>query len=87
MFAESFRFMQFILHPLQSVATLLRAWSTGLPVRKLYEYDREFIDMIKEGNVKFYGSADEAMNDIMGGNVRSRHHQAVPKTDCGSLCA
>ena len=52
------RFMQFLLHPIQSMATILRSWSTGLPAEKLAEYDRDFIQMIKEGNVKLYGSAD-----------------------------
>jgi hypothetical protein len=75
------RRMQFILHPLQSLATLLRSLSTGLPPGKLAELDHDFIEMLKEGNMKFYGSADEAMDDILGPDVHTDIHEEVQKTD------
>ena len=77
--------MQFVLHPLQSIAMLLRSLSTGLPVRKLLEYDRDFLEMIREGDVKFYRSADEAVDDILNSNVHDHHNQEMSQEDGEAL--
>lgn len=79
--------MQFILHPLQSMATVLRSLSTGLPASKLAEYDLELIELAKNGKTKLYGSADEALDDILGKNVRARNATKGQETNCEALSA
>ena len=79
--------MHFIFHPVQSMATVLRSWSTGVSSDKLAEYDRDFLEMIKMGNVKFYGSAEEGIADIMAHDVHGRRHTKVQKTNRQALCA
>lgn len=61
--------MYYVLHPIQGLATFLRAFSTGLPVEKILEYDRDFLDMIRDKDQKVYPSSDEAMDDILGRSV------------------
>ena len=61
--------MHYVLHPIQGLATFLRALSTGISIKKILEYDRDFLEMISDQNQKVYASTDEAIDDILDRSV------------------